>query len=202
VTALRHAIESTPTCPAPVRQAVEPRATFAQLYESHFAFVWGSARRLGTPEASVDDIVQEIFVVAHRRLAKFEGRSSLKTWLFGIILNVVRAHRRSLRAKHPHLLRPGVRGDDIERLADTAAGPHEHATKVEAARLVDQLLDALDDDKREVFVLAELEQMSVPEIASSLALPVNTVYSRLRLAREEFAAGAARHRARDEWRMR
>jgi RNA polymerase sigma-70 factor (ECF subfamily) len=201
VTALRHAVESAPACPAPAGHAVEPRPTFAQLYESHFAFVWRSARRLGTPDASIDDVVQEIFVVAHRRLVKFEGRSSLKTWLFGIVLNVVRAYRRSLRAKHPHSLTPGVRAD-IEGLADTAAGPHEHAARVEAARLVDRLLDALDDDKREVFVLAELEQMSAPEIASSLALPLNTVYSRLRLAREEFAAGAARHRARDEWRTR
>jgi RNA polymerase sigma-70 factor (ECF subfamily) len=201
VTALRHAVESAPAYPAPASHAVEPRPTFAQLYESHFAFVWRSARRLGTPEASVDDVVQEIFVVVYRRLAKFEGRSSLKTWLFGIVVNVVRAYRRSLRAKHPHSLQPGIRAD-LEGLADIAAGPHEHATKAEAARLVDRLLDALDDDKREVFVLAELEQMSAPEIASSLALPLNTVYSRLRLAREEFAAGAARHRARDEWRTR
>src|SRR5579859_7717464 len=77
---------------------------FAEVYEDYFSFVWRSARRLGAPEASVDDVVQEAFVVVYRRLSQFEGRSSLKTWLFGIVLNVVRAHRRSLRAKHPHAL--------------------------------------------------------------------------------------------------
>src|SRR5579859_5834321 len=78
--------------------------TFAQVYEEHFSFVWRSARRLGAPDAVVDDVVQEIFVIVHRRLAAFEGRSSMKTWLYGIVLNVVRAHRRALFAKHPHML--------------------------------------------------------------------------------------------------
>jgi RNA polymerase sigma-70 factor (ECF subfamily) len=181
--------------------AVELRPTFAQVYEAHFSFAWRSALRLGTPEANVDDVVQEIFVVAHRRLAEFEGRSSVKTWLFGIVSNVVRAHRRVLRAKHPHSLNADLR-TDADAVVDTADGPHERAAKLEAARLVDRLLDALDDDKREVFVLAELEQMSAPEIASALAIPLNTVYSRLRLARQDFAGAAARHRARDEWRTR
>jgi RNA polymerase sigma-70 factor (ECF subfamily) len=182
-------------------ETVEPRPAFAKLYDSQFPFVWRSARRLGTPPANMDDMVQEIFLVAHRRLPRFEGRSSIKTWLFGIVLNVVRAHRRALCAKHPHALWPNT-GADPETLTDTAAGPHELAAKAEAARLVDRLLDALDDDKREVFVLAELEQMSAPDIARAVAIPLNTVYSRLRLARQEFAAAAARHRARDEWRTR
>ena len=83
---------------------------------------------------------------------------------------------------------------------DAAPGPHEIATQAEAVRLVDQLLEALDDEKREVFVLAELEQMTAPEIAAALAIPVNTVYSRLRMAREEFASrrGAASRARRTE----
>jgi RNA polymerase sigma-70 factor (ECF subfamily) len=194
-------LAAEPEAMLPAGETAEPRPTFAQLYELQFSFVWRSARRLGTPEASTDDVAQEIFVVVYRKLPKFEGRSSIKTWLFGIVVNVVRAHRRALRAKHPHSLWPET-GADPEALMDTAAGPHELATKVEAARLVDHLLDALDDDKREVFVLAELEQMSAPDIARAVAIPLNTVYSRLRLARQEFAAAAARHRARDEWRTR
>lgn len=179
----------------------EARPTFAHLYEEYFAFAWRSARRLGTPEASLDDVVQEMFMIVHQQLPKFEGRSSIKTWMFGIVLNVVRAHRRALRTKHPHSLHPGMRGDP-DSLSDGAAGPLENASNAEAARVVHQLLEALDDDKREVFVLAELEQLSAPEIARVLNLPMNTVYSRLRLARQEFAAAAARHRARDEWRTR
>jgi RNA polymerase sigma-70 factor (ECF subfamily) len=179
----------------------EARPTFAHLYEEYFAFAWRSARRLGAPEASLDDVVQEMFMIVHQQLPKFEGRSSIKTWMFGIVLNVVRAHRRALRTKHPHSLHPDLHGDP-DSLSDGAAGPLESASNAEAARVVHQLLEALDDDKREVFVLAELEQLSAPEIARVLNLPMNTVYSRLRLARQEFAVAAARYRARDEWRTR
>jgi RNA polymerase sigma-70 factor (ECF subfamily) len=175
------------------------RPTFAEIYESHFAFAWRTARRLGTPEANLDDVVQEIFIVAYRRHAEFQGRSSLRTWLYGIVLNVVRAHRRGLSAKHPQSLRAERRADP-DLLADGADGPHERAAKIEAARLIDRFLDGLDDDKREVFVLAELEQLSAPEIAAVLGAPLNTVYSRLRLARVDFAKAVARHRARDRWR--
>ena len=182
-------------------RAADLRPKFAPVYESYFSFVWRSARRLGVHEAQADDVVQEIFVVVHRQLAAFEGRSSIKTWLFGITLNVVRAHRRSLRTRPPHALSPGPEVDP-ETLTDATGGPHEAVLKAEAAKLLDRILDGLDDDKRAVFILAELEQLSAPEIASALEIPMNTVYSRLRLARQEFAAAAARHRASDEWRSR
>ena len=92
-----------------VGRAGAPQAspyTFAEVYDATFAFVWRSALRLGAPALTVDDVVQETFVIVHRRLGEFEGRSSLKTWLFGILRNVVRAHRRSLLAKNPHALHP------------------------------------------------------------------------------------------------
>ena len=193
--------EAMASVAAPTGSRLEAPCSFAEVYESYFAFVWRSARRLGAPALTVDDVVQETFVIVHRRLPEFEGRSSTKTWIFGIVVNVVRAHRRALLAKHPHALRPEG-PTELEAVMDTAPGPHEIATQAEAARLVDRLLEALDDEKREVFVLAELEQMSAPEIATALGIPVNTVYSRLRLARHEFAAAAARYRARDERRMR
>ena len=170
---------------------------FDEMYQAHFSFVWRNARRLGTPDADMDDVLQEIFVVAFRRLAEFEGRSSLKTWLLGIVINIVRAHRRTLSAKHPHALRADRR-EEPDAVADAADGPHECATRSEAARLVEQLLAALDDRRREVFVLVELEQMTVPEIATALAVPLNTVYSRLRKARQEFGRAAARHRAKEQ----
>jgi RNA polymerase sigma-70 factor (ECF subfamily) len=188
--------------PAPVRVVQrEARPTFAEVYEAHFSFVWRSARRLGVLQANADDVTQEIFVVVHRRLTEFEGRSSIKTWLSGIILNVVRAHRRHMLAKHPHSITPGDSAD-LDAVTDTAEGPHEIASRAEAASLLEDLLAVLDDDKREVFVLAELEEMGAPEIALAIGVPVNTVYSRLRIARQEFAAATARHRARDDWRMR
>ena len=185
--------------PAAASPHPEPRLTFAELYESCFAFVWRTARRLGTPEASLDDVVQEVFMVAYRRQEEFEGLSSPKTWLYGITFNVVRAYRRELGAKHPHLL--GEEGRvDASVLVDAGEGPHEHAAKQEAARFLDRFLDTLDDDRRDVFVLAEMEQLSAPEIAAVVGAPLNTVYSRLRLARGDFAKAVARRRARDTWR--
>jgi RNA polymerase sigma-70 factor (ECF subfamily) len=169
---------------------------FAKLYDAHFKFVWRSARRLGTPEANLDDVVQEIFMVAFRRLDEFEGRSSVKTWLYGIVFNVVRAHRRELAQKHPQVI-DGDRRADSDRLIDSGEGPQEHLSKREAARFIDGFLDSLDDDRRAVFVLAELEQLTAPEIAAVVGAPLNTVYSRLRLARIEFNEAIGRHRARD-----
>ena len=136
---------------------------------------------------------------AYRKLNEFEGRSSIKTWIYGIVFNVVRAQRRELDAKHPHaLIDEGP--SDPELLSDGADGPDERAAQREAARFLTDFLETLDDDRRDVFVLAELEQLSAPEIAAVVNAPLNTVYSRLRLARGEFTKAVARHQARDGWR--
>ena len=162
------------------------------VYDAHFDFIWRSARRMGVAEASADDVVQEVFLVVHRRLADFEGRSSVKTWLFGILVRVVSDHRRRLRRK-----------GGLDPLPDgLAAEPHAScpAEKVETlakVRLLHALLDQLDQDKRAVFVLAELEEMTAPEIAEALSIKLNTVYSRLRAARKKFDAALQRHRARE-----
>jgi RNA polymerase sigma-70 factor (ECF subfamily) len=173
---------------------------FEALYDAHVVFVFRNVRRLGVPDAHVDDAVQEVFLVVHRRLAEFEGRSSVRTWLFGILARVAADHRRSLRRKSPHLRSPGgvVEPDSIAVERD---GPHDVATRAEGVRLLHALLGELDDDKRAVLILAELEQMSSPEIAESLGVNLNTVYARLRAARREFEQAAQRERARDTWRL-
>lgn len=169
---------------------------FEDVYRAELGFVWRSAKRLGLRDAGLDDAVQEVFVVVHRRLAEFEGRSSLRTWLFGITLRVVRDHRRSARRRDPG---PPV---DPDTLRANGGGPAESAEKAEAVRLLHALLDELDDERREVFVMAELEQMPMPEIAEALGINVNTAYARLRTARHEFEQALARHRARDMWRLK
>jgi RNA polymerase sigma-70 factor (ECF subfamily) len=171
--------------------------SFEAVYDAYFPFVWRAVLRLGVPHAHIDDVVQEIFLIVHRKLEGFEGRSTVKTWLYGIALRVARAYR--IRARQSG----GVEAVDPEQVrAPDAARPDERAQNAEAARIVQGLLEGLDDDQREVFVLAELEQLSAPEIAEALGLKLNTVYSRLRLARAAFAVAAARHRARDGWRIR
>lgn len=168
--------------------------SFDSVYDTYFPYVWRSVQRLGISPSQVDDVVQEIFIVVHRRLGEFEARSTLKTWLYGIALRVARVHRARHRRTQGDALEPNLlRAPDATR-------PDERAANAEAALLVQAVLDGLLDDQREVFVLAELEQLSVPEIARALEVKVNTVYSRLRLARAAFAEGAARLRARDRWR--
>jgi RNA polymerase sigma-70 factor, ECF subfamily len=179
------------------------RFTFDQVYEAEFPFVWRNVRSLGIAPSSVEDVVQDVFVVVHRRLAEFDGtRASIRTWLFGILRRTVADHRRTRRRKPAHF---GTQEGDaeVETLTDgTGLGPHESAARAEAVRVLSQMLDALDDDKREVFVLAELEQMSVPEIAEAIEINVNTAYARLRAARKEFEDAVQRHRAKDAWRSR
>jgi RNA polymerase sigma-70 factor (ECF subfamily) len=188
----RAAERSTAMVP-PVPDARE-RPSFARVYEEHFAFVYRSARRLGVPAALVEDIVQEAFVIVYRRLAEFEGRSSMKGWLFGIVRNVARDARRTIKRKSPHDAHAHADPDELEASVD--ARPDRVAERSDENRVLHALLDELDDDKRAVFVLAELEQFSAPEIAEVVGVNVNTVYSRLRLARQEFAESAARYRAR------
>ncbi len=168
--------------------------SFEALYDQYFDFVWRSLRRLGVPVSALDDAVQEVFLVVHRRLPEFEGRSALKTWMFGIALNVAQHVMRSLAR------RASERPPDT--LAAPVSTPQEDVLRAEAVRLLYRVLDELDPDKRSVFVMAELEYMTAPEIAEVTSLPLNTVYSRLRLARRDFEAALKRHRARDDWRLR
>lgn len=195
---------------AAVPFASEPRAgalfpaqpaSFEAIYDEHFSFVWRNARRLGVPDTSVDDAVQEVFLVVHRRLRELELHTSLKGWIFGILVLVVRAHRRSVRRRSPHDCSTEA-PVDADTIADESANPHDRAERLEGVQLLHRLLDELDDDKRTVLVLAELEQQSAPEIAEALGENVNTVYARLRAARRDFEQAALRERARDAWRLR
>jgi RNA polymerase sigma-70 factor (ECF subfamily) len=179
-----------PTADAP---AVE-LPPFAEIYDAHVDSLWRSARALGIPEHAIDDVIQDVFVVVHRRLSSFEGRSQLRTWLTKILVRVVGTHRRRHRRKGGHDELPEEVRDERED------GPHEETARREAVRLLEQILDGLDEEQRTVFVLAELEQMPVPEIAEAVGANVNTVYSRLRLARREYERQVARIRAKDEWR--
>lgn len=177
----------------------EPVPEFAALYAQYFPFVWRMARRLGVQANALDDVCQEVFVVVHRRLDDFEGRSSLKSWIFGILHNVVLVHRRKLRRKSPETLDPES-SFEPDLLPDSGYDPHERASWAEEARLAQSALAELDEDKRTVLVLVELEGMTAPEVAEALGVNVNTTSARLRAARKQFAAWVTRYRARERWR--
>jgi RNA polymerase sigma-70 factor (ECF subfamily) len=170
--------------------------SFDAIYREQFAFTWRSAKRLGVHDAFLDDVVQEVFVIVHRRLGGFEGRSALRTWLFGITLRVARDHKRSAARKNPSA------AVDPDSLRTAAPGPSESLEKAEAVRLLYAILDEMDDDRREIFVMAELEQIAMSDVAETLGINVNTAYARLRAARQAFEGALERRRARDEWRLR
>jgi len=156
-----------------------PTPELGELYEQEFDFVWRNLRRLGVPAPHIEDACQDVFLVVHRRLGDFAGRSSVRTWLFGIALRVASDYRRKLRRGAFDSLEEGaVRGSD--------PGPFELASQRQASELLERFLDLLSEATRPVFILAELEQMTAPEIAQALSLNLNTVYSRLRLARQAF----------------
>lgn len=169
---------------------------FVDVYQETFAFVWRTARRLGVMDSAVDDVAQEVFVTVYRRLDQFEGRCSVKTWVFSILMGIVRNYRRSRRRKGAaEPISAAV--VDPELLEDRAADPLEQATRAQAGRMVHKLLDEMTEDKAIVFVLAELEGLTVPEISELIGANVNTVYSRLRAGRKEFDHALGRMRTRE-----
>jgi RNA polymerase sigma-70 factor (ECF subfamily) len=157
--------------------ALRPALDFGEVFREHGAFVLRTVRRMGVPSSDVEDVAQNVFLVVHRHLATYEGRGSVKAWLFGIVRRAVADHRRAKR-----------RRPEIPTL-DPPAGSFEPATEADLDRareraLLDRALDSLDDDKREVFVLYELEQMPMAEVAAAVGAPLQTAYSRLYAARE------------------
>jgi RNA polymerase sigma-70 factor (ECF subfamily) len=179
----------------PVRES-EPKAagavvgTLAEIYHAHFYFVWRNARRLGVPEASVDDVVQDVFIVVHRRLADFDGRVQLRAWIFGILVHVVRGHRRTFQRKSARCvpLPP-------ESVMTSDPTPSELAERSERIAVLEMLLGQLDENKAMLIVLSELEQWTLREIAEFMGSNPNTVYSRLRAAKRDFDKAYARWRA-------
>ncbi len=164
---------------------------FREIYDEFFDFVYRSARRMGVHERSLEDATQDVFLVVHRRLADFEARSSIKTWLYGITRRVAKDYRRRSSRKEQGMVA-------TDGLVSPGSTPAQEAARRQALGVLENLLDSLHASRREVFVLAEMEQMTVPEIAETLSINLNTAYSRLRLARSEFEKAVARHLAKTE----
>jgi RNA polymerase sigma-70 factor (ECF subfamily) len=164
---------------------------FRVLYEANVDFVWRNLRRMGVAESEAPDKTQEVFIVAHRHIAQFEERGhGPRAWLFQIVLRVASEHRRHQR-RHP-VDADGGAAQDAQSVPPDQSGSIERR---ESLHRLDAALSTLDLDRRAVLVLHEIEEMSAPDIAESLGVPLNTVYSRLRVARVEL--DAALHATRD-----
>jgi RNA polymerase sigma-70 factor (ECF subfamily) len=168
--------------------------TVETIHEAHAERVWRNLHRMGVPEADLPDMLQEVFVVVHRRLHTFDGTAKVSTWLYGICRRVAASHR---RRAHVRRERP---------TATVAEGVHQRtpeaaAIDLDRRRLLQELLDELDVERRAVLVMYELEELSCVAIAEQLGVPVGTVYSRLHQAREDLHRAWRRRRLRDEVRQ-
>ncbi len=155
---------------------------FRSIYDGYFEFVWCSLRRLGVREADAMDLTQKVFLTIHVGLADFEGRSQLRTWIFGICRRVASDYRRSSPVRREIVTDAAAM--DLRR--DEHEGPLVGTESRQRAVVAETILNRLPEAQREVFVLFELEEMSGEDIARLLNISVGTVRSRLRLARERF----------------
>jgi RNA polymerase sigma-70 factor (ECF subfamily) len=161
-----------------------------RLYAEHFTLVWRSLLRLGVWESQVEDAVQDVFLVAHRRFHEYEGRSAATTWLYGIALRVAKDYRRAearLEKRKARLTR--------EQAAEPTVGegPADALARKEANRVLHELLDLLPAEQRELLVLVDLEGLSVGEVAPLVGLRVRTCQRRLKSARLTFEGALAKH---------
>jgi RNA polymerase sigma-70 factor (ECF subfamily) len=159
-----------------------PRALDA-TYREHADFVYRVACQLGVDATHVEDVVHDVFLVVHRRISEYDGRS-MRSWLYGITRRVVLHHHRGRRRAHTRT--------QLAPVPDAAPDPEERTAVHEAVAIVESFVATLDDDQRTVFVLVELEGTPMPEIAEALGVNLNTLYSRLRLARRRFEQHLAR----------
>lgn len=160
-----------------------PPPTLAELFAEHAGFVWSLLRRLGVRASDVEDVSQEVFVVVHRKLPSFEPRANPRTWIYGIAVRVASDYRRSARVRREEttavLPEPTVDASQEDALAAKRG-----------IAWLDAVLDELDDDKRTIFVLYEIEQLTMNEIAPIAGCPLQTAYSRLHAARKHVQAAA------------
>lgn len=171
----------------------ETRRTDAVVatYQRYHGFVWRSLRALGLRESEVDDALQEVFIAVHRRWETYDPSRDLRAWLYGIARMKARQHHREHargRQRSARLARvtPAMLGHQ------PALDPQRHLEHAEAIDDVQRFLDSLDPEQREVFALIDIEGMRGPEVATLLDVKLNTVYSRLRLARARFERLVAR----------
>lgn len=166
--------------------ATDSRSEFRRIVDEHAAYLWRALRHLGVRDRDLEDVCQEVFLVAHRRLEDFRGESSMRTWLYGIAVRLASEHRRRAHVRRE------VPSAELPQL-EIAATAQIQVESNELLELLRGILEQLDDDKRAVFVLYEIEELDMKEVASALGCPLQTAYSRLHAARK-FVAKAVSDR--------
>ncbi len=152
-----------------------PSLSFSELFNGHARYLWRALLGLGVPERDVDDACQEVLLVAHRRLADIDPRT-LKSWLYGVCIRVAATHRRKLRARRE------ASSEELPEL-ESHRTPFDEVAAGRMQGALMRALDDLDEDKRAAFVLYEIEELTLREVALALDCPLQTAYSRLGAAR-------------------
>ncbi len=170
---------------------------FPEIYNEHFDFVWRFAAHRGVPQAALEDVAQETFLVVSRQLQTFAGHSTLRTWIAGIAHNVLRAY---LRKRGNQVV--GDPLDEATAVPSLEPIPLEVLERKSATELLDSVLRKMTDKQREVFILCEVEGFTTVETAETLGVNENTMRARLHDARKLFNAVGARLRAEQAWNNR
>ncbi len=157
---------------------------FASVYRANLDYIWASLRRLGVAPADLEDVAHEVFLVVHRRLADYDRARPLRPWLFGIAYRVASEQRKKAARRATQELEDSL-------AASESSSPERQTVKRQAIELARKALDAIDEEARAVFVLADLDGVAVTDVAESLSIPVNTAYTRLRRARLAIANAVA-----------
>jgi RNA polymerase sigma-70 factor (ECF subfamily) len=168
--------------------------TFASVYEQYFPFVWSMARHFGVEVTEMDDVVQDVFIAVHGQLGTLRQPSALRSWIYTIVKRTSYSYLRNRRTL-------AVANSEQEECAFDEIDwmtPLREAERTEQLQMVRKLLDALDEPKREVIILVELEELTIPEVASMTGVSVNTLYSRLRTARMELEEAFRRYVAQSQ----
>ena len=163
------------------------RVELRDVYDAHAAYVWNTLRRLGASPSDLEDLTHDVFVQVERHLAEYDPVRPMKPWLFCFAFRILSQHRRRVR-RHPESPRWALDPVDPAPLADQRLMIDQDRQLVIAA------LGAIEQDRRAVFVLHEIDGVPMQEIARTMGIPVNTAYSRLRVARAEFKAAVTRLR--------
>jgi RNA polymerase sigma-70 factor, ECF subfamily len=169
---------AAPISSAPAAAALEA-PTFQDIFQKELPYVWSTLRRLGVPERDLEDVAHDVFLEVHRKFEQFDPRRALRPWLFGFAFRVASSYRRLARNRREIL-------GEVEPRAQHTPDELERLLRAEALEVGYRALSALELDRRAVFILHELDDTPMPEVAMALSLPLNTAYSRLRLARADF----------------
>ncbi|MDF2694899.1 MAG: polymerase sigma factor RpoE [Labilithrix sp.] len=149
-----------------------------ELFESYAAFVWRTLRYHSVAERDLDDVSQEVFLIVFRKLPNFDPHGSLRAWIYGICMRVARDYRNRAHKRHEVL---------VDEVSDQGGGsnPAVESERLAEQRRLHEMLQRLDEEKRAVLVLHELEGLPMSEVAELVQCPVKTAYSRLAAARKQ-----------------